>query len=93
MAVSGVKTHGDMTLDRRLHQQRAEIERKVVNGAFACIVSQSGTQLAFHAGGDQTVISVVCRSADKSIGVAAGNQNGTADAQQRLLVVDLQRDL
>ena len=93
VAVSGVKPHGDMTFDRRLHQQRTEVERKVVNGAFACLVGQGGTQLPFHAGGDQTVIGIIRGSADKGVGVAAGNQNGTADAQKRLLMVDFQRDL
>ena len=93
VAVAGVEAHRDRALDRRLHEQRAEVERKVVDGLLVGRVSQGGAQLALHAGLQQPVIAVVADSLHEVHRGAPGLYHAAADALQRLVAVDRQADL
>ena len=46
--VSGIQTHRYFTLDRRLHQQRAQVESELADGPLTGLVCQIRTDLPFQ---------------------------------------------
>ena len=92
-AVAGIKTHRDLALDRRLHQQRAQVGGKLADGAGAGRVGQVRSDLALKRGEEQPVIGVLGSRADKAHRARAGHNDGAVDRLQRAVALQLDGDL
>ena len=57
--VAGVEPHRDEALHRRLHQKRAQVQRKIANCRLVCRIGKTRAKLALHAGRKQPVEAVL----------------------------------
>ena len=92
-AVAGVEPHRDLALDRRLHQQRAQVGRKLADRAGAGHVGQIRADLALEGGEEQPVIGVLGRGADEGHRARAGHDDGAVDRLERAVALELDGDL
>ena len=91
-AIPGVKAHGDFALDGRLHQERAQVQRKLADGAFARLLGELGADLAFQRREEQPVIGVERRGTDELHRGGTRHDYGAIDRTHRRVVVQQDRD-
>ena len=58
VAVSGIQSHGDKAFYRGLHQQRLQVQRKIVDGALAGTVGQLVADFPGNRGENQSLIGI-----------------------------------
>ena len=86
-AVAGVKTHGDLALYRRLHQQGLQVQGELADGALVGAVRQRGAGLALQRGVDEPVVGVLTGGLDEFHGGGAGLHHGAAHQRQRRVTI------
>ena len=91
-AVTGVQSHGHLTLDGRLHQQRAQVQGELADGALAGGIGQGAAGLTLQRGEQQTVIGILGGRLDKLHGPAAGDHHMTAHGAQSQIAVQFHRN-
>ena len=91
VAVAGVKAHGDLALDGRLHEQGLEVQTEHLDSALVCRIGEAVSRLALHGGEDEAVIGVVCRGSDKGHGGGAGADHRAAHMLEGKVPVKLDR--
>ena len=79
VAVSGVQTHGDKALHRRLHQKRFQVQCKVMDGTGVGPVGQFAADFSLNGGENQPLIGIFCRCPNKGGNLHGGLQSGTTD--------------
>ena len=82
-----------MTLDRRLHQKRPQIQSEIVDRALVGRIGQRIAQLALHARRDQAIVCVLGSGADKGSSTSARLEDRPAQADERLLAVGIDGNL
>ena len=92
-AVPGVQSHGDLALDRGLHQKRLEVQGKLADGPLVGAVGEGGAGLPLQGGEDQAVIGVLRRGFEKVHGGAAGDHHAAAHGPQGQFPVQFHADL
>ena len=85
VAIARVKAHGDKAFHRRLHQQRLQIQGKVMDRTVCGGIRQFGTDLPFHGGLNQPLVGILRRAADKTRHHSRGLQGGTADKRRTFI--------
>ena len=91
-AIAGVKAHGDLSLHRRLHQQRLQVQGKLADGALVGLLRQQIPHLPLQRGIDQPVVGVLAGRLDEFHGGGAGLHHGTAHQRQRRVTVQQHGD-
>ena len=91
--VTRVQPHGDLALNRRLHQQGPQVQCELADGALAGRLRQGGAGLPLQRGEKQPVIGVLRRGLDKLHGRAARHYHLPADRPQGQFPVQLHADL
>ena len=85
VTVSGVKPHGDEAFDRGLHQQRLQVQGKIVDSPCICPVGQVAAHLPLDGGEDQTLVGVLGGGADEGRDLHGGLQSGAAHQRGALV--------
>ena len=62
VAVSGVQTHGDKAFDRRLHQQRFQIQCKIMDSTAVCTIRKITANFTLDRGENQSLIRILSGS-------------------------------
>ena len=93
VGVAGVEPHGHMTLDRRLHQKRLEVEREHPDRALGGGFREGGADFVDQRRHQKTRPGVVRCRAHESHRRTAGLQNGTAQHGQGDIVGNFDADL
>lgn len=82
-----------MALDRRLHQKRPEVQRKVPDGALGCQFRQISAQLALQTRSQKPVIAVGADCAEERHGGRSGDDDAAAERLHSCILVHLDADL
>ena len=90
VAVARVQPHDDGALHRRLHQQRLQVEREVVDGSFVRGLRQLGAQFSLQGRPDQPVVGVVAGGAQKRLSRALPRNDPPGQQALRLFLVRFQ---
>ena len=72
-AVARVQPHGDEALHRGLHEQGLQIQGKLTDSPFVCLVRQVGAHLPLQRGGDEPVVGILGGGLHKLHGRPAGH--------------------
>ena len=91
-AIAGVKAHGDLSLHRRLHQQRLQVQGKLADGALVGLLRQQIPHLPLQRGVDQPVIGILAGCLDEFHGGGAGLHHSAAHQRQRRVTVQQHGD-
>ena len=92
VGVAGVEAHGHMTLHRRLHQQRLQVQRKVGNGPLVSGIGKPGANLVDKRRLEQAMPRILRRGTHKGHGGRGKAQHLTVDGRQRRAVLNLHTD-
>ena len=90
--VAGIKAHGDLALDGRLHQQRTQVQRKLADGTLAGCRGEFRADLTLQRGKEQAVIGVERRGADEIHGPSARHDHRAVDRAHGGVVVQFDRN-
>ena len=91
--ITGVQTHGDLALHRRLHQKGLQVQGKLADGALVSPVRQRCPHFSFQRGVNEAVIGVLCGAFHKFHGGGAGLHHRAPQQRQRQLPVQQDSDL